>query len=580
MADQLDLKIVNGLIIDGSGTAARRGDVGIRNGRIVELDKVTSPARETIDAEGCVVAPGFVDIHTHYDAQLFWDRSLSPSCYHGVTTIVGGNCGFSIAPLNGNREDAEYLARMLARVEGMPIESLRAGVPWDWGSFGEYLQGIEGKLALNTAFMVGHSALRRAVMGARAVGEPATPQDLEAMKRLLGKSLAEGGIGFSSTTSPTHNDAEGHPVPSRHATDEELIELARVLRDHPGTSLEFIPEGSAMRDHHKHIMTEMSLAAGRSVNWNVLNPDSKTPYLWQQQMSASDYAAERGARIVALVGVKPAQSWVNFVSGFVLDSFPGWEDLMRLSLDERREALRDPALRARLDQGVHYRKTGKRSPIGHWENWSVAEVLAPQLKHFEGRKIGEIAASQGKQPFDALLDIVIEDNLKTSLAIPMRGTDDESWQIRANLWKDDRTIVGASDAGAHLDMIDTFASAPDFLRIGVRERGLIGLEEAVRQLTSVPARLYGVKERGALAIGNWADITVFDPATIGCGPVHTRRDLPAGASRLYADATGIRHVLVNGCEIVRGQEFLGHHPGRVLRSGRDTATVPIPAEAR
>jgi N-acyl-D-aspartate/D-glutamate deacylase len=235
----LDVLIQGGTIVDGTGGAGRAGDLGIRDGRIVAIGQIDEEARQTIDATGKIVAPGFVDVHTHYDAQAFWDGTLSPSPFHGVTTVMGGNCGFSIAPLTA--EAGDYLMKMLSRVEGMPLESLEAGVPWNWSSFGEYLDRLEGRLSVNAGFMVGHSAIRRCVMGERAVGEQATEAELADMVELLRSSLAEGGMGFSSTISSTHNDFDGNPVPSRHATREEILTLARQVRDFSGTTVEFLP---------------------------------------------------------------------------------------------------------------------------------------------------------------------------------------------------------------------------------------------------------------------------------------------------------------------------------------------------
>ena len=235
----LDVIIKGGTVIDGSGEQRRKADVGIRDGRIAAIGTIDEPARETIDATGKIIAPGFIDIHTHYDAQAFWDGTLSPSPFHGVTSIVGGNCGFSIAPLSPDAGD--YLMRMLARVEGMPLATLQEGVPWSWESFGEYLDLLEGKLAVNAGFMVGHSALRRVVMGERAVGEEATEEEIAKMVKLLKDSLDEGGMGFSSTVAATHNDADGQPVPSRHASREELVTLAGAVCDLAGTTLEFLP---------------------------------------------------------------------------------------------------------------------------------------------------------------------------------------------------------------------------------------------------------------------------------------------------------------------------------------------------
>jgi N-acyl-D-aspartate/D-glutamate deacylase len=570
----LDILIAGGRVVDGSGAPARRADVGIAGGRIAAVGDIGGPARRTLDATGRAVSPGFVDVHTHYDAQVFWDGTLSPSCYHGVTSAVGGNCGFSIAPLAEGAGD--YLMRMLARVEGMPLESLRAGVPWDWRSFGDYLDRLEGRLAVNAGFMVGHCALRRVAMGERAVGHAATPAELEAMLGLLRASLAEGGLGFSSTISPTHNDGDGQPVPSRHATREELVALARAVREFPGTTLEFLPGVGVFDDDKKALMSDLSLAANRPLNWNVLAPSAGNREMVEAQLSATDYARARGAEVVALTVPQAMQVRINLLSGFVFDALPGWAELFRLPLPERKARLADPAYRRRLDAGAKSEGAGLLRGIARWERMRIEETFAEANAAWRGRTVGEVAEATGQDPFDAMIAVAIADDLRTSFMPPSSGDRPEDWQARGRAWRDDRTVVGASDAGAHLDMIDTFALSTQVLGNGVRRHGVVSLEEGVRQLTDVPARLYGLRERGRLAPGWRADVVVFDPAAIDCGPTYTRFDLPAGAGRLYADAIGIDHVIVNGVPIVEKGEHTGALPGTVLRSGRDTDTVEVP----
>ena len=569
----LDMIIRGGSVVDGSGAPARRADVGIRDGRIAAIGTLTEPAREEIDATGMVVAPGFVDVHTHYDAQAFWDCTLSPSCYHGVTTVIAGNCGFTIAPLNGNPEDSEYLMRMLARVEGMPLESLREGVPWNWRSFGDYLDALDGKLAINAGFMVGHSALRRYVMGARAVGSHATEAEITAMQQLLRESIAAGGLGFSSTVSPTHNDADGRPVPSRHATDEELFALAGVVKEFPGTLLEFLPGVGSFTDDEKARMTTFALAGERTVNWNLLNPSSTVPDMHKAQLTASDHAAARGAKVVALTLPQPMKIRLNLISAFIFDALPGWPEVTGKPLPERKAALADPAVRAKLDAGARSPEAGVLAALANWGSWTIDEAFIAANKPWQGKTIGELAAAQGKTPLDALLDLALSEDLRTSFAPPIFGDDEESWRMRGEVWADPRTVIGGSDAGAHLDMIDTFAFSTQVLEHGVRERGLISLEQAVHQLTEVPARLVGLKDRGLVKKGFCADVVIFDAATIASGPTHTRFDLPGGAGRLYAEAVGVAHVIVNGREIVRHGAYTGTPGGRVLRSGRDTVTA-------
>jgi len=570
----LDCLIQNGSVVDGTGAPRRTADVAIEAGRVVEIGRVDAPAKRTLDARGLIVAPGFVDIHTHYDAQAFWDGTLSPSPFHGVTTVVGGNCGFSIAPLS--REAAGYMKRMLARVEGMPLESLEAGVPWDWTSFGEYLARLDGRLAVNAGFLVGHSALRRVVMGEAAIGEIANDAALRAMVDLLRESLAQGGLGFSSSAAPTHNDSEGHPVPSRYATREEFLALARTLRDFPGTTLEFIPTVGTFSEAQQDLMASMSLAANRPLNWNVLGVASYAPKASEAQLAASDYAAARGAKVIALTPSQVMKLRINLATGFIFDALPGWAAVLGLPLPERMRALRDPAVREQLHKGATSEAAGAMRAIAVWENVTIEETFDPRNAALRGRKIGAVAKEQNKTPFDAMLDLALSEDLRTSFSPFIPGDDEASWQLRAKVWRDPRTVIGASDAGAHLDMIDTFTCTTSLLGPGVREKRLISLEEAVHQLSNVPARLYGIRERGRLAPGWRADIVVFDESRVGPGPIHTRHDLPAGAARLYAEAEGIEHVLVNGVEIVRGKQFTGALPGTVLRSGRDTETVEVP----
>lgn len=570
----LDSIIRGGVVIDGTGAERRDADVGIRDGRIAAIGSISESCNHEIDAKGCVVAPGFVDIHTHYDAQVFWDRTLSPSPFHGVTTVVGGNCGFSIAPLAPGAGD--YLMEMLSRVEGMPLESLQEGVPWDWTSFGEYLDRIDGQLAVNAGFLVGHCALRRVVMGEAATGEKAGADEISAMQKLLAESLSAGGLGFSSSWARTHNDGVGEPVPSRHATRDEILALCATVGEHPGTTLEFIPTVGTFDDEHKALMTDMSLAAGRPLNWNVLVAHAFGQEMWRGQLSASDYAEERGATVLALTPPQVMTVRLNFISGFVLDALPGWAEIIGLPIEERKRALADPAVRERMNQGATSEDAGVFRAIAAWENMTITETFSEETRPYAGRNLGEVAKELGKTPFDTMLDLSLQDDLRTSFMPRATGDDDESWKLRAEVWQDPRSIVGASDAGAHLDMINTFLYTTAMLE-AVRERGLLQLEEAVRQLTDIPARTYGIRERGRLKEGWHADVTVFDPDRVGPTEIYTKADLPAGAGRLYADAHGIEHVFVNGSEIVRGGEFTGNHPGTVLRSGRDTETVNIPA---
>jgi N-acyl-D-aspartate/D-glutamate deacylase len=529
------------------------------------------PAGRTIDATDLVVAPGFIDIHTHYDAQIFWDGSLSPSPLHGVTSVIGGNCGFSIAPLTS--EDADYLLKMLSRVEGMPREALEQGVPWDWTSTADYLERVDGATSPNVGFLVGHSALRRVVMHDDAIERAATPEEVAAMGRLLADGLAAGALGFSSTWSRSHNDHEGHPVPSRHAPREELLALCAVVAEHPGTTLEFIPGVAPFEPEQVELMAAMSCAADRPLNWNVLQVYAKNRELVDELLTASDVAEAAGGRVVALTLPDTLRTRLNLRSGFVLDILPGWEKLMALPPETKLAALRDPAKRAEWDR-LAQSATGPTRSVANWSTYTIVESSDPSVV---GRTVGNVARERGSTPWDTLAAIAVADGLDTVIENPDRGQDDATWARRVEVWRDHRTIVGASDAGAHLDMIDTFSYATTLLARTVRERDLLSIEEAVRLLTGDPARLYGLVDRGVLSEGAWADIVVFEPERIGPLPVRTRRDLPAGAGRLYGAAEGVEHVFVAGRSIVEGADLTDERPGRVLRSGHDTATVTASA---
>jgi N-acyl-D-aspartate/D-glutamate deacylase len=315
----------------------------------------------------------------------------------------------------------------------------------------------------------------------------------------------------------------------------------------------------------------MCLAAARPMNWNMLVVVSYAPTAHEALLAAGDQAAERGARIVALTLPQVVTLRLNFLSGFVLDALTGWAPVLALPLAERKRALADPAVRARLAEGAA--NSGPMSFVARWEHFQIEETWSEANARFRGHTVGEVAKQRGVEPFDALLDLALADDLRTTFKPALGGDDEASWKLRGQVWRDPRVMIGASDAGAHLDMIDTFTASTALLGPAVRERGLIELEEAIHQITDRPARFYGLRERGRLAEGWHADVVVFDPATIGPGPIHTRRDLPGGAARLYAEAEGIEHVLVNGVEVVRGKELTGARPGTVLRSGRDTETV-------
>ena len=563
-----DVVIRNGLVIDGTGAPGQIADVALNDGRIAAVGEVSESGAREIDAKGLVVAPGFVDIHTHFDAQVFWDTTLSPSPLHGVTTVISGNCGFTIAPLEP--EHGDYMMQMLARVEGMPLTSLQQGVPWNWRTFGEYLDAIDGSLMPNAGFLVGHSALRRTVMGERSVGEFASEDELKAMKELLAESIKAGGLGFSSSWAKTHNDADGDAVPSRHASQRELVELCAVLKDSPAVALEFIPTIERFDDEVYQLLTDMSVAADKPLNWNVIFVNARQADLIEEKLQASDFAAQQGGRVIALTAPMPAESRLSFESGFLLDTLHGWLEPMALSNQQKLELLSDPERRNKLNEDAQ--KPSAFRGVARWERLTVGEVSKEDLKHLEGRTIGDIAEELGKTPWETLCEIVVEDDLKTGLYPPAAGDNEESWALRQQLWNDERCLIGASDAGAHLDFLATF-NYSTYLLAAARDRNLLSLESAVQKLTDVPARLYGLKDRGRIEDGWCADLVVFDPDKVAPADIEVREDLPGGAWRLYSEAIGVHHVFINGEQAVLDGQFTDARPGTLLRSGRDTEPV-------
>ena len=569
----LDQLIQGGTVVDGTGAPARSADIGIRDGRIVGIGEITEDSADVIDATGLLVIPGVIDPHTHYDAQLFWDAGASPSNVHGVTTVIGGNCGFTLAPLRAT--DAAYTREMMASVEGMSVAALEAGVPWNWESFGDYLDQLEGNVGVNAAFLVGHCALRRYVMGPDAVGAEASPGQLDEMKRVLAESLDAGGLGFSTTLSRTHTDGDGQPVASRWSTTDELLALCAVVSEHEGTTLEAMTDGCLDRfsDDEIELFVSMSVAARRPLNWNVMTVDSREPGRVPRQLSAADVAAERGGRIVALtlpVQVPMNMSFLNHCGLFLI---PGWGEILRLPVPERMARLTEPETQAYLLERARSPEAGVFRRLADFENYIIGDTYSAANEGLKGRRVGDVAAERGQEAFATLVDVVVADDLATVLwPIPPDG-DDASWELRRQVWADDRAMLGGSDAGAHLDRMCGAPFPTRFLGDTLRGRKLVTLERAVQLMTEVPARLFGLRERGVLAVGFHADVTVVDPDTVGSELAQLVHDLPGNSARMTADSIGVVRVLVNGTVTVVDGKATGELPGQVLRSGRHTDTV-------
>ncbi|MFD7707734.1 amidohydrolase family protein [Streptomyces sp. NPDC059785] len=573
----LDHLIRGATVVDGTGAPGFTADVGIRDGRIaVVAATVREEARTAEDAAGLVLAPGFVDPHTHYDAQLFWDPYATPSLNHGVTTVAGGNCGFTLAPLNPHRpQDADYTRRMMSKVEGMSLVALERGAPWNWHTFGEYLDALDGRTAVNAGFMVGHCALRRHVMGPDAVGGQPTREQLAEMVALLHEAMESGAWGLSTTQSSTHSDGDGKPVASRHALPAELLALSRAVGEHEGTQIEAIVAGCLDRfsDAEIDLFVEMSAAAGRPLNWNVLTIDSAVPERVPRQLEASERARKAGGRIVALT--MPILTPMNMSLGTfcALNLIPGWGGILGLPVPERIEKLCDPRVRAELLRHANSEEAGVFRRLTDFSRYVIGDTYSPANEGLTGRVVKDIAAERGQEPFACLVSICAADELRTVLWPMPTDNDPASWALRAETWLHEDVLLGGSDAGAHLDRMCGAPYTTRFLGDCLRGRKLVPLEQAVRMLTDDPARLFGLRDRGRVQEGFHADLVLFDPDRIDAGKATLVHDLPGDSPRLDSRAVGVRAVWVNGVEAIRDDVVTGAVPGKVLRSGRDTRTV-------
>jgi N-acyl-D-aspartate/D-glutamate deacylase len=571
--------IRNATVVDGTGAPGFAGDVGIGpDGRIAVVAEAGHGPRAvtTEDATGLVLTPGFVDPHTHYDAQLFWDPYATPSLNHGVTTVAAGNCGFTLAPLNPDRPgDADYTRRMMSKVEGMSLVALEEGAPWNWHTFGEYLDALDGRTAVNAGFMVGHCALRRHVMGPDAIGGRPTEAQLGQMVALLHDAMDAGAWGLSTTRSSTHSDGDGRPVASRHALPDELLALSRAVGEHEGTQLEAIVAGCLDRfeDDEIELLVEMSAAAGRPLNWNVLTIDAAVPERVPRQLLPSERARKAGGRVVALT--MPILTPMNMSLGTfcALNLIPGWGEILSLPVPERTARLHDPAVRAEMLRRAGSKEAGVFRRLADFGRYVIGDTYTRENAGMTGRVVRDIAAERGQDPFQCLVEICANDDLRTVLWPMPTDNDPDSWALRAETWQHEDVLLGGSDAGAHLDRMCGAPYTTRFLGDCLRGRKLAGLEAAVKMLTDDPARLFGLRDRGRIAEGHHADLVLFDPERIDAGPATLVHDLPGRNPRLDAKAVGVVSVRVNGVEAIRDDEVTGAVPGRVLRSGRDTRTV-------
>ncbi len=556
-----DLKITGGTIVDGSGEPGYRGDVGIRGGKIAALGEAKGGARETIEADGMVVAPGFVDVHTHYDAQLLWDRMLTISPWHGVTTVVMGNCGFTVAPTR--REHREIVMQTLEKVEGMSIEALRAGMGEDWGfeTFPEYLDAVERRgTAINVAALVGHTAVRVNVMGADATERAATTEEIAAMRAIVGEAIAAGAVGFSTSASRTHVGYQGKPVPSRLAEFEEVCALAGAMKEQGRGIFQATVGPALFLDEFAELYREV----GRPITWTALLSGFLGPGAHREQLEKSQALRAEGLDIVPQVACRPINFDFTFKDPFLFEAMSMFNPVSRADLEGKMKIYADPAFRNQFRERLG---PGSRSALVGWTERAVISHYPPEPELVE-RLLGEVARERGVDALELALDFAGNTRLEARFRTPVVNFDEDEVE---ELLKASGTVVALSDAGAHASQLCDACYATHLLGHWVREKGTFTVEEAVHKLTRQPADLFGITDRGSLAKGMPADVVVFDAAKVGASKLRRVNDLPANADRLVADATGVELVMVNGTPLRRQNRDLldaeGPLPGRLLRSG-------------
>jgi N-acyl-D-aspartate/D-glutamate deacylase len=553
-----DLAIRNALLLDGLGSPPVRGDLAVTGELISAIGSDPGPARSTIDASGLALMPGIIDNHTHYDAQLTWDPTASPSPALGVTTAIIGNCGFTIAPCRA--QDRERIMRNLTQVEGMSLEVLREGIRWDFETVPEYLDMLERRgVALNVAGFVGHSSIRTYVMGEDAVTRPANPEETLRMKNLVLEGLRAGAIGFSTSTSPAHNGEGGVPMPSRLAGETELRALVGALGEARSGVFMLTKGGQTPMPFLESLAAE----SGRPVVVAALLHNSTNPQAVFDDLEAIAAARARGRRVAGAVSCCPLSFDFTLASPYPLEGLEAWQPALGLAPGPFRTKLRDAAFRCSIRDELA-RPAKFRLFNGEWDKVQVVETKDPGHARCEQRSVAELAAEAGADPLDFMLDLALAEDLGTVFAALTLNSDEEAV---GRMLRHPASLVSLSDAGAHLTFFNDAGFGLHLLGHWVREREALSLPEAARKITSEPAAFFGIRERGALRPGYFADLLLFDPRTVNRGPKRRVRDLPAGGARLVTPAIGVHGVWVNGIRIAgeRGMEEPGRLPGRVLR---------------
>jgi len=551
-----DLVIKNGKVIDGSGLPGFRADVGVKAGRIVEIGRVSGLAERVIDADGLVVAPGIIDNHTHYDAQVTWDPLCTYSCYHGITTVVIGNCSLALAP--ARREDRDNLAGVLSHVEAIPLEAIQAGVSWSWETIPQYLNALDRKLGMNVAALIGHSAVRRYVMGEASQERQATEEEIAKMKAIVREGIEAGAVGVSFERNMRHFDWDGRLAPCNLATDGEILSVAGVIDE--------VGRGVIQCGGDRKLGAAVATSTRCPVFYGNITQQAIAPDRWRTQLDEVEGLMRQGHRAYQFVMPRPGDLRYTLKTAQHFDALPTWKNVMLLPLEMRKEAFRDPATRAKLHfEAVETPRDPSR--VGEFtRRWDLQFVFKPALEknqHLRGKSVAQIAQEQNKDVLDAFLELALEENLETEFERREVNCDESAMKA---LLTSPYTVVGQSDGGAHVVFRTDYSYSTYLLSHWVREKQIMSLEEAVRKLTFVSASLFGLYDRGLIRPGMAADMMIFDPQSIAPLEPGEAHDLPGGAKRRKQLATGIEYTVVNGQVLIEKGEHTGALPGKVARS--------------
>jgi N-acyl-D-aspartate/D-glutamate deacylase len=551
-----DMIIKNGKVIDGSGLPGFHGDVAVSGGRIVEVGKVNGEARQVLNADGLVVAPGIIDNHTHYDAQVTWDPLCTYSCYHGITTVVIGNCSLAMAP--AHKDDRDVLAGVLSHVEAIPLEAIQAGVKWSWETIPEYLNALDQRLGINVGSLIGHSAVRRYVMGEASQERHATDDEIAAMKAIVREGLEAGSVGVSFERNLRHFDWNGRLAPTNLASDAEIFTVAGVPDE--------VGRGVIQFGGDRNLSTQVAKTSRRPVFYGNITQQAVAPDKWRKQLAEAENMMRQGHRAYQFVMPRPGDLRYTLKTAQHFDALATWKTVMLLPLEKRKVAFRDPETRAKLHVEAVEMPMDDRRPGEFTRRWDLQFVFRPALpknQHLKGKSVAEIAREQGKDVLDVFLDLALEEDLETEFERREVNSDEAAMTA---LLTSPYTVIGQSDGGAHVVFRTDYSYSTYLLSHWVREKEIMSLEDAIRKLTFVPASLFGFSDRGLVRPGMAADLNVFDPATISPLEPGEANDLPGGARRRKQLAQGIEWTVVNGQVLMEKGEHTGAYPGKVARS--------------